>query len=125
VKSGPWRVPAPPTKLWRTTRSADDRLVGSLLAAIVHPGDLDLVALRAALELERQERILGDRRAPLRVQHGLAIVRDDDVLDEPRGYDLALRILALARLHLVTHQHAHLGRVADDAGPDFHRIWHM
>src|SRR4051794_3885945 len=94
---GQMRARAGRHPLLRTTRSADDRLVGSLLAAIVHPGDLDLVALRAALELERQERVLGDRRAPLRVQHGLAIVRDDDVLDEPRRYDLALRILALAR----------------------------
>jgi hypothetical protein len=50
--------------------------------------------------------------------------RDDNVLDEPRRDDLALRILALARLHLVTHQHR-TRRVADDGRADFHRIWHL
>src|SRR6185436_8151445 len=84
-------------------RSGNDRFVGALLAAVVDPGDLDLVTLGPALELEREEGVLRDRRTPLRVQHRLAVVRDDDVLDEPCGNDLALRIPALPGLHLVTH----------------------
>mgnify|MGYP003694590821 CR=1 FL=1 len=41
------------------------------------------------------------------------------------GIVLTLRILALAGLHFVAHQHLHFGRVADEVRADFHRIRHV
>src|SRR5664279_445398 len=102
----------------------DGRFVGALVAAVVDPCDLHLVALGAALELERQERVLRHRRTPLRGQHGLAVPSRRHVLDVPRRDGLALRVLALAGFHLVVHQHLHLRRVADDVGANSHRICH-
>src|SRR5690348_11795807 len=78
----------------------DGRLVGALVAVVVGPGDLDLVAGLAAREPERQERVLRDRRAPFGREHGLAVMRRRHVLDEPGGDHRALRVLALAGLHL-------------------------
>src|SRR5688572_16623681 len=75
--------------------SGDRRLVGALVALVVDPRHLHLVALVRTLELERQERILGDGRPPLSGQHCLAVVHGGHVLDEPRRNDLALRVLAL------------------------------
>jgi hypothetical protein len=52
-------------------------------------------------------------------------VHDLDVLDEPRGDHLALRILALAGFHLVAHEHLDLGGIANDVGANSHRICHV
>src|ERR1700682_1448382 len=103
----------------------DRCLVGALVAAIVDPGDGDFLALRATLELERKKRIFRHRRPPLRGEHGLAAIGHRDALDEPGRNDRSLRVLALAGLHFVVHQHLDLGRIADNAGTDFHRICHV
>src|SRR4030095_13439578 len=105
-------------------RSTDDRFVASLLAAAVDPRDLDLLAFGAALELEGEKRILGDRRTPLRGQHGLAAVGCRDGLDEPRWNDLSLRVLALPGLNFVADDRLHFVRVADQSSPYLHRFWH-
>src|SRR5665213_1146644 len=105
-------------------RSRDRRFVGALLAAVVDPCDDDLVALVATLEAERQERIFGNGRAPLRGQHRPARAGDVDALDEPGGDHLALRVLALAGFHLVAHQNLDFRRVAQLVGANLHRIWH-
>src|ERR1700694_5983161 len=44
--------------------------------------------------------------------------------DEPRGDRRAFRVLALARFHLVAHQHTDFYLVAGHRGADFHRICH-
>ena len=49
----------------RFIRSGNRRLVGPLVALVIGPGDLHLVAFRGTLELERQERILGNGGTPL------------------------------------------------------------
>src|SRR6185295_8586943 len=81
--------------------SGDGRFIRALVAVVVGPGDLDLVARLAAREAKRQERVLRHRRAPFGREHGLAVVRRRHVLDEPRGDHRTLRVLALARLHLM------------------------
>src|SRR5256885_1325246 len=63
----------------------DGRLIGSLVAVVVGPGDDHLVTGLAAGEAERQERVLRHRRAPLGRENGLAVVGRGHVLDEPRG----------------------------------------
>src|SRR5438132_14190677 len=65
-------------------------LIRPLVAAIVHPADLDFVAFVSALELEREEGILRDRRPPLRGEDGLAVAGCAHLLDEPRGDGFAL-----------------------------------
>src|SRR6266699_692870 len=108
-----------------TRASRNHRFVGPLVAAVVDPGHNDLVALRTALELERQERILGYCGSPLCREHRLVAPGYRDVFDEPGGNDLAPCILAQAGLHLVAHEYLDLGRITDAAGADFHRICHQ
>src|SRR5262249_35475974 len=105
--------------------AADDRLVGPALALVVDPGDRDLLARLAAFEAEVHERVLRYRGPPLRRKHRLAGVGHGNVLDEMRGNERAARVLALACLHLVCHQHADLDLVARHAGADTHRIGHV
>src|SRR4029453_3300240 len=109
----------------RGAASCDYRFVSTLIASVVRPGDGDLVALDSTLELEREEGIFRDGGSPLSREHGPSVMSRDDVLDEPRGNRLALRILALSRFHLVAHQHFYFGRIADHACADFHRVRHV
>src|SRR5439155_20705 len=59
----------------RASAAGDDRLVASLFAFIVEPGDRHSLAGLAAFEAEMQERIARNRGSPLRRQHGPAAVR--------------------------------------------------
>ena len=70
----------------RAGASRDGRFVGALVAAVVGPGDRDLVALRAALELERRGTDSSTPPGPTAptapsCRSHVAV----DVLDEPRG----------------------------------------
>src|SRR5258706_15290492 len=104
--------------------SADDRFVAARVTARIDPVDLNLVALLSAPETKRQERILGNRRAPLRRQHRAAVPGHADLLDEPCRNRLSRSILALTGLHLVAHQDLHVGLVAHLGGANFHRVCH-
>src|SRR5206468_12423957 len=75
--------------------SGDRRFVGPLFAAVVRPRDHDLLAFRAALELERYEWILGDGGPPLRGEDRLAVAGRRHVLNEPGGNHVALCVLPL------------------------------
>src|SRR5438093_10034655 len=95
---------APP----RASAASNDRLVGSLFAFVVEPGDRYFLAGLPSLEAEMQERVARHRRSPLRGKDCLTAVGHSDVTDEMRRYDFALRVLAQAGFHLVGHQHFHL-----------------
>src|SRR5260370_42365317 len=71
------------------------------LALVVDPTDLQLVALPAALEAEFDIGVLGDRRAPVGDEHGLAVIFEGQFPDEVRGGDVALAVLHKAGIHLV------------------------
>src|SRR5206468_6011592 len=79
-----WSGPAPPPAARAAPRpaprrasvaSCDGGLVGAPVAVVVDPADTDLVAGLRALHDEFGERILRDRGAPLRGQHGRAVER--------------------------------------------------
>ena len=70
------------------------------------PSDADLVAGLRALDGELQERVLRDRRAPLRTQHGLPL-SDGDLLDEPGRESSCQPRPCAGRSPSVAHQHAH------------------
>src|SRR5258708_29547116 len=99
----------PYTTLFRSMQWVSrDRGFGAVrVALVVEPGDFDLVALGAALETEGEHRVARYRLADLRVDHGLAVQLDGEILDEMHRHQLAVGVLALPGLHRVRHQHAH------------------
>src|SRR3989442_3440125 len=101
------------------------RFVGASVAFVVDPAYRHLIAGLAAPEAEMHERIFRYRGPPLRREHRLSGVSNGHVLDEVRGDGIAPCVLALARLHLVAHQHPHLDLVAHHIGADAHRVCHV
>src|SRR3990172_10188252 len=94
--------------------------VATLIALVVGPGHADLVAGLCTLDAQPQKGVARNRLAPLRVEHHLAVVGDDHILDEMQRYDVALRVLALAGLHRMQHQDAHVRHIALQRGADLH-----
>src|SRR5439155_24151629 len=92
----------------RASAAGDDRLVGSLLALVVEPGNRHFLARLAAFEAKMQKGIARNRGSPLRRQYGLAAMRYAHVPDEMRRNGIAACVFAQAGLHLVRHQHLHL-----------------
>src|SRR5690625_3029069 len=100
--------------------SANLGLIGAGFALIVVPGDLDLIALLAALELEGQVGIARDRRPPVGLHHLFSVAGRRHFMNEMCRYGIALVVLAQAGLHDVTHQHLDLGDTIFLACADAH-----
>src|SRR5690242_19277835 len=105
-------------------RSSDGGLVASLIAFVVRPRHRDLVAHSRTFHSEAEERISRNRLTPLRVEHCLPVMCDEDLLDEMDRNDVALCVLPLAGLHRMTHQDANVCHVTLQRSPDSHRFSH-
>src|SRR5882762_951648 len=97
-----------------------------LVAPIVHPAHHDLVARFRSTHAKVQEWIFGHRLAPLRLEHGLAVVCRGESLDEMHGHRLTGdAVLAQAGLHRMEYQYFHVSHVAVQLRANFHRIGHL
>src|SRR5882724_10371020 len=106
--------------------SIERRFDARLLALVVFPAHRDLVARLGTAYPKIDERIFRHRLAPLRIHHGLAVVRGDDALNEVQRYDVTGNgVLAQSGLHRVEHQHFYIGHVALELGADFHCVSHL
>jgi hypothetical protein len=110
--------------LWQYSGSRrHHRLIRPPLPPVVHPGDADAVARLCAAHTQAEHGVARDRLAPLRIKHGFSVVLYDQALDEMRGGN-AGGGLARAGFHRVLDQHAQIGRIALQRGPDFHGFGH-
>src|SRR5258706_8327012 len=106
--------------------SIERRLDARLFALVVFPVHRDLVTRLRAAYPKIHERIFRHGLAPLRVHHGLAIVRGDHAPNEMQRYDFAGNgILAQTGLHRVEHQHLYVGYIALELGADLHWVSHL
>src|SRR5258708_8425151 len=105
--------------------SIEGRLDARLLACVVLPVNRNLVTGLCAAYPKIDKWIFRYGLTPLRVHHGLAIVRGDDASNEMQRYDFTGNgILAQPCLHRVEHQHLYVGHIALQLGADFHCISH-
>src|SRR4051812_23038505 len=87
-------------------------------ALVVDPAYLQVVVLLGALEGELDIGVLGNAAAPVGDEHTLAVMLEDELLDEMRRNDLALGVLYEAGIHRVLDQRLHLGDTVFRRSPD-------
>src|SRR5262245_12010994 len=108
-------LPAAASALGQSSRDVEFYLLDHLAAAIFHPGELEFAGAWHLHE-KGQERVGGDAWVQISLEHLGAGKAGGERIDDVARDHLAIRVLALTRLHDVRNQGLDFDQVTDLGG---------